>query len=235
MILIQIITFGVIVVILRLLFGTQLKIALNRLQDLQQESLEKETVLNKEIERARAQSQSEIARSKEEARLILEAAHKNAERIAQEGAEQAQVQARKVLSQAAEHAKGLESAVMGTVAVKAVELARQLIVSIFSEKGLEAFHARLVEEFLEEFERIDRGRLNVSADKVEVVSGRPIEPAHRQKLTALLKAKFGREVAVEEKTDPALLVGVVVQMGGLIVDASLQNKLRKAMEAMREG
>ena len=68
LIFIQVITFAVIVGILNFLFGSQLKIALNRLQVLHQESLEKEEILNKELERAKVQVQSEIARAKEEAR-----------------------------------------------------------------------------------------------------------------------------------------------------------------------
>ena len=234
LILIQIITFVVILVVLRFLFGSQLKIALGRLEDLQQESLEKEEILNKEIERARAQSQSELARSKEEAGLMLENAKKIAERAAQDGVDMAQMQARKILNDAAEHAKQIEASVTAEAAAKAVSLAEELVVRIFTQRGRAAFHAELIREFLDEFAKVDKERLNTPSKKVEVVSIEPLEDSVRGKLEALLREKLGKDIAIEEKIDPALLMGVVLQIGGLVVDGSLRNKLRKAMDVLRQ-
>jgi F-type H+-transporting ATPase subunit b len=234
LILIQIITFIVILVVLRLLFGSQLRVALSRLQDLQHESLEKEEILNKEIERARAQSQSELARSKEEARIILENAKKASGRVAQEGVEQAQVQARKILNDAAEQAKQIEASVTAEAAAKAVALAEELIVRILTERGRAAFHAELVKEFLDEFAKVDKERLKTPCQKVEIISVEPLVASVRGKLEELLREKIGHEIAIHEKADPALLMGVMLEMGGLVVDGSLRNKLRKAMDALRQ-
>jgi F-type H+-transporting ATPase subunit b len=234
LVLIQIATFIVIFVALRLLFGSQLKVALDRLQELQQESLEKEEILNKEIERARSQAQSEIARSKEEARLIVENAKKAAERAGQDGVEQAQVQVRKVLNDATQQAQQITASVTAEAAAKAVALAEELVTRIFTQRGWAAVHAELTREFLDEFAKVDKERLGAPAAKVEIITAGPLDASVRGKLDELLREKLGRGIAVEEKNDPALVMGVVLQMGGLVVDGSLRNKLRKAMDALRQ-
>jgi F-type H+-transporting ATPase subunit b len=230
----QVLTFAVILVVLRLLFGSQLKTALNRLQDLQQESLEKEEILNKEIERARAQTQNEIERSKEEARVILENARKIADRAAQDGLAQVQTQARKILTDAAERAKQMEASVSVESAARAVSLAEELFVRVFTERDRAAFHEECVGEFCDELAKVGKERLNMAAKKVDIVSVRPFSAATRQRFAELIREKLGSGVEIDEKIDPSLLAGVVLQMGGLVVDGSLKNKLRKAMDALRQ-
>lgn len=231
----QIITFVVIIAILRFVFGSQLKVALNRLESLHQESLEKEEILNKEIDRARAQSQSEIARSKEEARLIIDNARKNAERIAQDGVAQAHLQAKKMLIEAQQNAKSLEGRIRETASEKAVGIARDLIAAVFSERGQAVMHEQLIEELLDELDKVDRGRLAADATTAQVTSAQMLAPSQKERLKSILTSKTGRDISLEEKIDPALVEGVVITMGGIVIDGSLQNKLQKVLDARKTG
>ncbi len=233
LVLIQIVTFVVIIIVLQLLFGSHLQNALKRLQALHQESLEKEEILNKELQRAKAQSQSEIARSKEEAKKIIESARKSAEKISLEASERADIEIRKVMAEAQQKAKSIESEVLAGAEEKSVELSRDLIKLTFTQRGCEALHAQFIEELIEELRKLDREKLPVKVDKVEVMTSAALGPAAKKGLKELFSEKLGKDVAIEEKVDDSLIIGIIIRLGGLIIDGSLKNKLSKAMNVLR--
>ncbi|MFH0877351.1 MAG: F0F1 ATP synthase subunit delta [Candidatus Omnitrophota bacterium] len=232
LVLLQVITFVIIIVALRFLFGTQLKSALSRLQMLHQESLEKEEIINKELERARIQSQSEIGRSQEEAKGILETARAKSEKMILDAAERVQIEAKKIIAEAEEKAKRLEHEILATVDVKAVDLAQELIRHTFTDKGWGALQAQLIDELIEDFKAVDKNRLSVQGSKVEVLTAIALTPEEERRLAEVLSAKLGRPITLEEKVDPALISGLVIKLGGLVVDGSLKNKLMRVVNAL---
>lgn len=233
LILIQVITFGVIIAVLRLLFGSQLKVALNRLQVLHQESLEKEEILNKELGRVRVQSESEIARSKEEAKRIIENARHSAEKITLEASERAQQQAKKTVVEAMEKAKKVEAEMMASAEEKAVALAQELITYAFSTKGQELLHAQLIDDLIEELKKVDKTRLAVKVDTVEVLTPLQLSLHEEARIKEILASKLGFEFKVLQKIEASLIVGMVIKLGGLVIDGSLKNKMAKAMNALK--
>ncbi len=233
LILIQVITFGVIIVVLRFLFGSQLKLALNRLQVLHQESLEKEEILNKELERVRVQSESEIARSKEEAKRIIENARHSAEKITLEASEHAQQQAKKTVVEALEKAKKVEGEMMASAEEKAVVLAQELITCAFSTKGQELLHAQLIDDLIEELRKVDKAKLAVKVDTVEVLTPLALSSQEETRVKEILVSKLGFEFKISQKIEPSLIVGLVIKLGGLVIDGSLKNKMSKAMNALK--
>ncbi|MCX5787206.1 MAG: ATP synthase F1 subunit delta [Elusimicrobia bacterium] len=62
--------------------------------------------------------------------------------------------------------------------------------------------------------------------RAQVRSAAELSPAELQTLAQRLKRFIGKDVVVEAKVDPELLGGVVVRMGDLVLDGSIQGKLR---------
>jgi F-type H+-transporting ATPase subunit delta len=61
-------------------------------------------------------------------------------------------------------------------------------------------------------------------------------PLTKTQLTALakgLKARVGRDVAVEAKVDPAILGGLVVKIGSQMIDSSIRTRLNSLALAMK--
>lgn len=232
LVLLQVATFVAIIILLRFFFGAQLKNALGRLQVLHQESLEKEEVLTKEIEKARVQAENEIARSKEAAKQMLEEARKTAEKSGLEAAEQAQAQAKKIISEAQERSKKIEAEVRTETEKKAVGLARELIGLIFSASGQERFHRELIDELIDNLSQVEREKLPAKVSRVEITTAIPLSPQEKQRILETLSSRFGQAVSIDENTDPGLMMGMVIKLGGLIIDGSLKNKLQKAMVSL---
>ncbi len=234
LIVLQVVTFVVIVLVMRVLFGSQLKIALGRLQDLHQDSLEKEEILNKELERAKAAADAEIARAKDEAKRIVEHARHSAEKAALDAAERAQSEAKRAVAEAAERGKRMELEVLAGAESKAVDLARELIRYIFTQVDQRALHAQLNDELIEELKKVDKSRLAVHTDVAEVSSALALTPQEKQDLKAILESKLGQSMTIKETQDEALVAGLVIRLGGLVVDGSLKNKLNRALSALHQ-
>ncbi len=233
LVLFQIITFAVIIAVLHLFFGTQLKIALRRLQVLHQESLEKEEVLNKEIERARVQAQSEIARSKEEARYIIEEAKKKAEKVSLECCDKAQEEAKKIFAESMDNAKKRETEILAGVEQKAAGMAMDLIKYAFSSQDQRVLHAQMIDELIEEFKRLDQEKFSVHAETVVVSTAISLSEKERKDLKAAIEQKLPGTVTIEEEVDEAMIAGLVLRVGGLVVDGSLKSKFNRITRVLR--
>jgi F-type H+-transporting ATPase subunit delta len=67
----------------------------------------------------------------------------------------------------------------------------------------------------------------------EVTSAHPLNDAQVVRLKSNLKARLGRDVAVDAKVDPELLGGLVVRLGSQMIDASIRTKLNNLALAMK--
>lgn len=63
--------------------------------------------------------------------------------------------------------------------------------------------------------------------EVNVVSAFPMEDAEVAKISAALKRRFAQEVRVSVDVDPALMGGIVVHFGDVVIDASVRGRLEK--------
>jgi F-type H+-transporting ATPase subunit delta len=67
----------------------------------------------------------------------------------------------------------------------------------------------------------------------EVTSAHPLDAEQVVALKDKLRARFGRDVAIEAKVDPAILGGLIVKMGSQQIDGSIRTKLNTLAHAMK--
>lgn len=60
-----------------------------------------------------------------------------------------------------------------------------------------------------------------------ITSARPLDDATRARLVQALSARTGRDVSVSVEVDPALIGGIVAQVGDLVFDGSLRTQLHQ--------
>jgi F-type H+-transporting ATPase subunit delta len=99
---------------------------------------------------------------------------------------------------------------------------------------------------LEQTVRTPRGRsLDLAAEELSELAaarrdryvahvGTPVAltPAQEQRLTDTLSRLYGRQMSLQVEMDPSLLGGLVVRVGGEVIDGSLSSKLRAAKRAL---
>ena len=67
----------------------------------------------------------------------------------------------------------------------------------------------------------------------EVTSAFPLNDGQVTRIQSNLKARLGRDVAIDAKVDPQLLGGLVVRLGSQMIDASIRTKLNRLASAMK--
>jgi F-type H+-transporting ATPase subunit delta len=68
--------------------------------------------------------------------------------------------------------------------------------------------------------------------RAEVISAAPLSDGYYEKLHAQLEKVTGKKVALDKKTDPALIAGVVTRIGDTIYDGSVLARLREMRQAL---
>jgi F-type H+-transporting ATPase subunit delta len=67
----------------------------------------------------------------------------------------------------------------------------------------------------------------------EVVAAQALSEAQLNALSEHLRGTVGRRVSVDAAVDPRLIGGMIVKVGSLMVDASVESKLRRLQMAMK--
>lgn len=67
----------------------------------------------------------------------------------------------------------------------------------------------------------------------EVTSAHPLDTAQVEALKTNLRSRFGTDIAVESRVDPAILGGLVVKIGSQMIDGSIRTKLNTLATAMK--
>jgi F-type H+-transporting ATPase subunit delta len=67
----------------------------------------------------------------------------------------------------------------------------------------------------------------------KVTTARPLNDDQMATLKAQLRARAGRDVAIEAEVDANILGGIVVKLGSQMIDASIRTKLNRLASAMK--
>lgn len=70
------------------------------------------------------------------------------------------------------------------------------------------------------------------AVEAEIVSAQELTDDQQQSLAAALQKRLGREVKLVTKVDPALMGGAVIRAGDLVIDGSIQGRLKEMKAAL---
>lgn len=234
LILIQVITFAVIIIFLRMLFYRHLSTALKRLQELYRQNLEREVALNKELERARGERLAEIEKGREEAKKLREASRQEVEKLREQMLMETKQEAERTLVEANQECSRLKHEAVAQIEESSLNLACAMLREIFSEKARQELQKELVDELIEELRKIEKGKLKVETKRAEVISSYPLLDIQKNAIITILQDTIGSHLELEEKTDAAIISGLVINLGGLILDGSLQNKLRKIIPYLKK-
>ena len=225
----QIVNFAVLAFLLNR-FGY--KPILNAL-DRRRERIEKGLEDARMAEEARANAESERQRILDQARTeaqgIVAEANQRGESQAGKIVEEAQGQAQTILEEARTQAQVERDRMLGEmrgqISALAIAAANHLIGATLDERR----QMELVNEF---FSGVKAGRVKV-ADRAGVLAGTkavvtsavPLSEADQAAYRSYLHGQLGTDVTVDFKADPAILGGVVLRVGDMLLDDSVSGKL----------
>jgi len=230
--------FVLLVVALRWFMGRYATTATAHLQGLSQDYLRKQEELKKRLEESERHYHEQLAKAQEEARQLKAQAIREANAERQQMLELARQEAERIMQQAMQARDALQRDVTQAVELKAVERACELLRQVLPEEFRQTVHRQWVEQLLSDG-LIDAGRLQTGAKAQEaaVASAFALSDAQRGRLREGLAAAVGHALAWQETVEPALIAGLKITLGHVVLDGSLSSKLRElarqATEALR--
>ena len=232
LIIVQVIVFVIIIVFLKKLLYTETEKETGRLKTLKNEFSAKEKELQVKIEAAQSQAAEKIAKAEEDARKYMEAKEKEADEVKQELLLKARNQASDIVK-AAVNAKSkireeIELDIKKDVPGAAVRIIREAL----SPATIELIHNELVEEVIDRIKTLDKGMFTMASDRGELLSPYPVKNPKKEKIVSAISEKTGHTVSLVDKDSEGLVAGIIVKLGALMIDGSLENKLRQVR--MRE-
>ena len=68
--------------------------------------------------------------------------------------------------------------------------------------------------------------------RARVSSARPLDPGTELRLKSVLERRSGKTVILEKRADPALIGGLVTQVGDMVYDGSVRTQLERVREQL---
>jgi F0F1-type ATP synthase delta subunit len=221
--------FVALIVGLRHMMGRYTATTTAHLQGLSQDYLRKQEELKKRLEEAERQYHQQLAKTREEAQGLKTQALNEAEVARREAIEQARQEAERLVQQAMQVRETMQQEATKHIEARAIERACDLVNAVLPEALREAAHAKWLDELLEHDALTNvQATLREDVQGCSVVSAFPLSAAQRARLAERLQTALKHAVTLQETVDPALVAGVTMTLGHLVLDGSLASKLREA-------
>ncbi len=234
LIIIQVITFALLVFLLRQFLYKQVTRSLERYQQLYQENLTREGELKRTREEMEQELQAKIAQHNEEVGRLRAAAEVDAQKTQEEILAKSKEEGKRILAEAEAKKERMRANLVSEMEEKALDLASDIIEHILTAQVGQGINHQLIDELIEEIEKSDERRLQLDVETVEVAVPFPLTQVQQERLKKILSSKMGRSVNVKETVDQEIVAGMVIRSGNLVLDGSLKNKLKGALAYVRE-
>jgi len=207
--------------------------ATKHLGELSEEYTKKEEEADRRLEEAKRQAQEIVAKAVEEAQAKKEEIMKLAEKERGDIIKQARSQSEAIIEQADRSREVLIAEMEERVAKEAVKKASELIQRALPDELKLAAHSQWVRDLIESgFEKIGKVRIAEGVSQIKVVTAFPLKENDRAVLLKKVNEFLGRNVALKEELDPKIVAGIIVEIGNLVLDGSLRNKILEQTSAL---
>jgi len=229
-VIIQVVIFGGLIYALRQVLSKNISSATTHLDELNADFIRRE---------------EEIRHKQEEAdryhKQVMDKAQTDADKARQEMERKAQEQMDKLVADARAQSEAIVAKAEKTKDILTAELRRTIearmserlgdcFVAALPAHAREALHNLWVEDLLSGALG-DFATMCVPKDVSEVraVSAYPLSEAQKAGLEKKLKEAFKKKMALREEVDPALVGGVFLEIGSLVLDGSVRNRIRQVI------
>lgn len=237
LIILQVIIFAALIFALKKILSQNVVSATQHLDEMSQTYKKKEEEINKRIEEVRKESELILAKAGEEAEKLRAEIVGSAEFQKEKILKEAHIKSNEMVEQADKSRQLLLSEINDRITRESITRACELIKDVLPEQFRKEVHADWVEELMGgSFGRLDNLRIAPDIHEVKVVSAFPLADAQRKALSKKLRDVIDKEINLKEDTDPALVAGIIVTIGSLVLDGSFRNRIiEKAKNAQHSG
>lgn len=230
----QIIIFAVIIIVLKRLIFQDTTSAINRINKLDSMNREKEKILAEKLDETEKFLEKRKKELEEEEKLLKQEAQRAANQLQEDIVKNAKAEAEDIIKKAQASKEKMRVDAMIEAEAKITDICRELLGRVLSRIVQAQMNDQLVQEFLADLEQADLGKVGKGVTQVDIVAGRSLSDESQKIIARILENKLGHKVTVGVKEDHALLGGLLMQFGTMIVDGSLAERIREAADQMKE-
>jgi F0F1-type ATP synthase delta subunit len=195
---------------------------------LNEEYSQKERQINQEMDSARQKAEQILAQAKADAERSKNQIIKEAKEQRDKILRQARLQSDELIQQADKSRQLLISELEQRIEKEAVIKASELIQSSLPEQFKQSAHAYWIEDLIKNgFSELKHLAIPEGINEVKVISAFPLTEQQRASLSKGLRQLLNRDITLKEELDPKVVVGIIVNIGSLVLDGSLKNKIRQ--------
>jgi F-type H+-transporting ATPase subunit b len=228
LVLIQLFIFTMLVVFLRMLLTRNVTTATAHLHELNQDYNDKVEAANKRKAEVDQYYNEMLLKAKADAEkqkvLILREAQETQEAVLKDARRQGEDIIANAHKAREEAMKEIDVRVDAEAQVKAAVLMGDMLTSEMSEHLHQLWMKELLKTGLDDLDKLHVGD---DMKEVKVQSAFPLTAEQKSSLQKKFQSVFGKNVTVSEEPSPELIAGMRIQLGSVLVDGSLQFKIKE--------
>ncbi len=236
LVIVIILFFGFLVLLLVKILKRDLVQGTKHLDELNQDYLKKEEEAERYLAEAKQKSQEMVQKAQQDAERMKEEIISNIQGEKDRVIAVARQQAQDIVQQADKTRQMLLAEINDRVAKEAIVEACNLIQDTLPEQFKQDAHAHWVQDLIKSgFTNLERLRIPQDIQEVSITSAFPLSEEQKKSLLKSLKDVLKRDITLKEKVDLKIVVGIIIQIGDLVLDGSLKNRiLERSISAQRE-
>jgi len=229
-IVLQVVIFAGLVILLRRILSRNLLSAASHLQGLSAEYTRRHEELKRQMKEAERQYREQLEKAQAESEQLMLQARQDAESAKARTLAEARSESEQIIKQAMESSNGLKSEYEERVNRGAIRRAAELVQQVLPGAIRKEMQAQWLDDLLKDgLSQLKQLTTHEDIHQVRVTSAFKLSDSQNKTLRSHLEKQLGREISIQEKVDERLVAGLVISVGNLVLDGSLQSKIREAV------
>jgi hypothetical protein len=227
LILIQTLIFAGLVFFLRQILTKDVRLATQHLKQQEEEYAKKEAELKKKLSESQTYYEETLKKANDETGLTRTQSTREIQELRESTLEASRTQSEEIIQRANKTAEQIKLELTSNMEKKALHYACDLIQEALPVSLQKTIHIQWLKELVaSKLDALDRMHLPEDLKEVEVKVAFPMGAEERTQLKKKLKEKLKQDVEIKEVEDLEIIAGMVICVGGIVLDGSLASRIR---------
>ncbi|MFC1807274.1 F0F1 ATP synthase subunit delta [Candidatus Omnitrophota bacterium] len=234
MIVFQALIFIILIFTFRKIMSQNMVSATKHLDILNEDFNKKEEETNKILAESKKKAGDIVSNARKEAEELKEGLLKDAQSEQDKLLNEARKKSEEIIEQADKSRNLLISEIEKRIEDEAVLKSCELTAGILPDRFKEDFHKESISELVKNgFQQSNRLHIPEDIKDVKIVSAIKLDDKIKASLSEAVNIFLGREVSIKEEVDGSIGAGIIINIGSLVLDGSLLNRIREESKTLR--
>lgn len=209
--------------------------AMGHLQKLNEDLIKQQNELKAKMAESQREHEMKMNKLEEDINSQQSKAREEANKTIEETKTRALSEREKIINEAVQTREKMKLEVMSEMEEKSVQHAKTMVDEFLQGDLRKMTHESLVLQALEGIKDLPMENYQVKPGQTGTIcTPQPLSEELKKKISKVFEDKIKGEVTFKEESDPALVAGIVLKVGNLVIDGSLTNRLGEAAARIKK-